>query len=73
MLKVLVKVFKSLYLLARLMDLVDALPAIRYWSKSLHFIPPPPHKVTFGLRNFMLKFLVKVFKSLNLVAFNRTS
>ena len=32
MLKFLVKVFKSLYLLNPSMDLVDTLPVVRYWS-----------------------------------------
>ena len=35
MLKFLVKVFKSLYLLNRWLDLVDTLPDVRYWSKVL--------------------------------------
>ena len=33
MLKFLVKVFKSLYLLNPWMDLVDTLPDVRYWSE----------------------------------------
>ena len=35
MLKFLVKVFKSLYLLNSLMDLVYTLPDVRYWSEVL--------------------------------------
>ena len=35
MLKLLVKVFKSLYLLNPRMDLVDTLPDVRYWSEVL--------------------------------------
>ena len=35
MLKFLVKVFKSLYLLNPRMDLVDTLPHVRYWSENL--------------------------------------
>ena len=35
MLKFLVKVFKSLYLLNLWMDLVDTLPDVRYWSEVL--------------------------------------
>ena len=35
MLKVLVKVFKSLCLLNPWMDLVDTLPDVRYWSEVL--------------------------------------
>ena len=35
MLKFLVKVFKSLYVLNPWMDLVDTLPAVRYWSEVL--------------------------------------
>ena len=35
MLKFLVKVFKSLYLLILWMDLVDTLPDVRYWSEVL--------------------------------------
>ena len=34
-LKFLVKVFKSLYLLNPLMDLLDTLPDVRYWSEVL--------------------------------------
>ena len=36
MLKFLVKVFKSLYLLNLWMDLVDHLPDVRYWSEVLY-------------------------------------
>ena len=36
MLKCLVKVFKSLYLLNPWMDLVDTLPDARYWSEDLY-------------------------------------
>ena len=35
MLKFMVKVFKSLYLLNLWMDLVDTLPDVRYWSEIL--------------------------------------
>ena len=35
MLKFLVKVFKSLYLLNLWMDLVDIVPDVRYWSEVL--------------------------------------
>ena len=35
MLKFLVKVFKSLYLLNLWVDLVDTLPDVRYWSEVL--------------------------------------
>ena len=35
MLKFLVKVFKSLFLLNPWMDLVDTLPDVRYWSEVL--------------------------------------
>ena len=35
MLKFLVKVFKSLYLLKRWMNLVDTLPDVRYWTEVL--------------------------------------
>ena len=35
MLKFLVKVFKSLYLLKPWMDLIDTLPDVRYWSEVL--------------------------------------
>ena len=33
-LKFLVKVFRSLYLLNCMMDLVDTLPVVRYWSEA---------------------------------------
>ena len=36
MLKFLVKVFKSLYLLNPRMDLVDTLSDVRYWSEVLY-------------------------------------
>ena len=35
MLKVLVKVFKSLYLLSPWVDLIDTLPDVRYWAEVL--------------------------------------
>ena len=35
MLKFLVKVYKSLYLLNPWMDLIDTLPDVRYWSEIL--------------------------------------
>ena len=38
MLKFLVKVFKSLYLLNPWMDLVDTLPDVRYWSEVLCYV-----------------------------------
>ena len=37
LLKFLVKVFKSLYLLNPWMDVVDTLPDVRYWSEVLCF------------------------------------
>ena len=37
MLKFLVKVFKSLYLLNPGMHLVDTLPDVRYWSEVLYY------------------------------------
>ena len=64
MLKFLVKVFKSLYLLNPWMDLVDTLPDARYWSEGLccaittHVNDLQGHR----LWNFKLKFLVKVFE-----------
>ena len=58
MLKFLVKVFKSLYLLKHLIELVDTLSDVRYWSKILHCIFP-----TFSviLRSRSQTFYYKVF------------
>ena len=42
MLKRLVKVFKSLYLLPHIIELVDTLSDVRYWSKLLHCNIPNP-------------------------------
>ena len=42
MLKFLVKVIKSLYLLTHLIELVDTLPDVIYWSKVLCCIIPTP-------------------------------
>ena len=54
-----------------LIELVDTLPGIRYWSDILHCIFPTPlidRQVKIrDLRNFIIKFLVKVFKSLYLL------
>ena len=66
-----VKVFKSLYLPNLWMDLVDTWHDGRYCSKvSCCTILTPPQCQGHGLRNFMLKFLVKDFKSLNLLAYS---
>ena len=70
MLKFLVKVFVSLYLLNMLMDRVDTLHIDRYWSKVLcctimDHLSDFEVKVT-DLTHFVLKFLVKVFVSLYL-------
>ena len=78
MLKFLVKVFKSLYLLNLWFNVVDTLPNVRYWSEVLcctimtHItdhvkvtdfeILQLISKVT--IWNFKLKFLVKEFRSL---------
>ena len=69
MLKCLVEVFKSLYLLNPWMDLVDTLPDVRYWSEDLcctimTHISDLEVKVT-GFE--ILKFLVEVFRSLYLL------
>ena len=62
----------SLYLLNMLMDQVDTLHVGRYWSEVLcgtisTHLGDLEVKVTHRLRNFVLKFLVKVFKSLYLL------
>ena len=72
MLKFLVKVFVSLYLLTMLMDQVDTLLIDRYWSEVLcctimDHLSDFEVKVT-DLENFVLKFLVKVFVSLYLLS-----
>ena len=70
MLKFLVKVFKSLYLLMHFIELVDS---VRYWSKILHCIIPPPLSCQLplgqghGLRNFTIKLIVEVLNSLYLL------
>ena len=67
MLKFLVKVFTSLYLMNMLMDQVDTLHASRYWSEvSCSTLGDLEVKVT-DFRNFVLKFLVKAFISLYLL------
>ena len=71
MLKFLVKVFKSLYLLNLWMDLVDILPDVRYWSEVLCYtvlthISDLEVKVT-DFEIICLSFLVKVFRSLYLL------
>ena len=69
MLKFLVKVFISLYLLNMWKDYVDTLHGGRYWSEVL-FCTIMTHASDLeghGLRNFVLKFLVKVFVSLYLL------
>ena len=72
MLKFLVKVFMSLYLLKLWMDQVDTLHVGRYWSEVLcctimTHLGDLEVKVTDLERNFLLKFLVKVFISLYLL------
>ena len=65
MLKFLVKVFMSLYLLRLLMNQVDTLHVGRYWSEVLcHTIMTHLGDLGqgHGLKNFVLKFL-KVFIS----------
>ena len=57
MLKFLVKVFKSLYLLN-----LDTWPDVRYWSGFILYNPEPP-------QNFTLKVLVKDFRSLYFLKF----
>ena len=71
MFKFLVKVFISLYLLNMLMDRVDTLHIDRYWSEVLcctimTHLSDLEVKVK-DLRNFVIKFLVKVFVSLYLL------
>ena len=64
------KVYKRLYLLKRLMDLVDTFPDVRYWSDLLRCISPPSQWLEghgLGLVTFILKFLIKVFKSIYLL------
>ena len=63
MLKFLVKVLMSLYSLKLLMDQVDTLHVGRYWSEVL-CLTIMIHLGGHGHRNFVLKFLVKVFISL---------
>ena len=68
MLKFLVKVFMSLYLLKLWMDQVDTLHVGRYWSEVLcctimTHLGGQGH----GLRIFLFKFFVKVFISLYLL------
>ena len=71
MLKFLVKVFISLYLLKLLMDQVDTLHVGRYWSDVLcctimtHL--GDLEVKDYGLINFVLNFLVIVFISLYLL------
>ena len=69
--KFLVKVFVSLYLLTILMDWVDTLHVARYWSEVLRSTIMTHHGWPWGqghgLRNFVFKFLVKVFVSLYLL------
>ena len=67
MLKFLVEVFRSLYLLNMLMDQVDTLHVGRYWSEVLCCNITTHLGDLNGLRNFVLKFLVKVFRSLYLL------
>ena len=66
--KFLVKVFVSQYLLTILMDCFDTLHVARYWSEVLRSTimthPGWPWGQGHGLRNFVFKFLVKVFVSL---------
>ena len=71
MLKFLVKVFMSLYLLKLLMDQFDTLHVGRYWSEVLcctimTHLGDLEVKVT-DFEIFLLKFLVKVFISLYLL------
>ena len=58
--KVLVKVFRSQYLLKLYLDLVDTLPDIRYWSKLLCCTIPTP-SLSLRSRSQTLKFYIKVF------------
>ena len=74
LLKFLVKIFKSLYLLNLWMDLVDILPDVRYWSEVLcctilTHINDPEVKVTdFEILCFWLNFLeVYIFWSFSLI------
>ena len=69
MLKFLVKVFMSLYLLKLLMDQVDTctLHVGRYWSEILFCTITTQLGDLADLRNFVLKFLVRVFTSLYLL------
>ena len=66
MLKFLVKVFMSLYFLKLWMDQVDTSHVGRYWSEVL-CCTIMTHLGDHGLRNFVLKFLVKVFINLYLL------
>ena len=69
MLKFLVKVFTSLYLLNLWIELVDTFPDVRYWSKVLcctimaHIGDLEVKVMDFEILCF--KFLVKVFGSLS--------
>ena len=67
MLKFLVKVFKSLYLLNQWMDLVDTLPDVRYWSEVLCCTIMTHIRQGHALWNLRLRLLVKVFRSLYLL------
>ena len=66
MLKFLVKVFKGLYLLNPLMDLVGTLPDVRYWSEVL-CCTITTHIGDFEVKvtDFKLKFLVEVFRTIS--------
>ena len=70
MLKYLIKVFKSLYLLNLWMDLVDILPDVRYWSVLCCTILTHISDLEVKIMDFeilCLSFLVKVFRSLYLL------
>ena len=66
MLKFLVKVFKSLYLLNPSIDLVDSLPDVRYWSEVLCYTITT-HICDLEVKVTDLTFFVKVFRSLYLL------
>ena len=68
-LKFLVEVFISQYLLNMLMDQVDTLCVSRYWSEVLCSTIMTHRGQCHGLRNFVFKFLVKV-KSVSLELLN---
>ena len=59
LLKILVKVFRSLYLLNLSMDLIDILPNVRYWSEVL-CCTILTHVSDLGSRSQTLKFFVYV-------------